>query len=108
MDVYRVENVVRTERLRSKYGNEVVLTEDGAEERDIVHEIVMEFDLAGRSYAVLRPAEAGEDAELSVFRVTTEDGEERIETIEDDEEWENISELVDELTLAGEAQDNVD
>ena len=100
MDIYRLENVVRTNRLRAKYGDEVALTEDDAPERDAVYKIVLEFDLAGRSYAVLAPAEDA-DGELSVYRVVTEDGEERIETIEDDDEWEDVSELVDEMMLAG-------
>jgi len=101
MSEYSVANVVRTNRLRETYGEDIVLYEDGAE-GERVHKIVMEFDLSGRSYVVLRPEDAddGED-ETSVFRVTPAgEGEFEIETIEDDEEWENVSELVDEMTVS--------
>ncbi|HZG76373.1 MAG TPA: DUF1292 domain-containing protein [Paenibacillus sp.] len=102
MSEYTVANVVRANRLRETYGEEIVLFEDDAED-ERVHKIVMEFDVAGRSYVVLRPedADADDDDETSVFRVTAAgEGEFEIETIEDDEEWENVSELVDEMTVS--------
>jgi len=103
MSEYTVANVVRANRLLETYGEEIVLYEDDDAEESRVHKIVMEFDVAGRSYVVLRPedAEADDDDETSVFRVTPAgEGEFEIETIEDDEEWENVSELVDEMTVS--------
>ncbi|HZG83932.1 DUF1292 domain-containing protein [Paenibacillus sp.] len=96
-----VPGVVRTNRLQEAYGEDIVLSEDG-KEGDSVFRIVVEFDWNGRSYAVLRPADdKADDDEPSVFRVTPAgDGEYEIETIEDDEEWENVSELADELTVS--------
>ncbi|HZG56402.1 DUF1292 domain-containing protein [Paenibacillus sp.] len=100
MSEYTIANAVRTNRLREAYGDEIVLSEDG-EDQEGAHKIVMEFDVAGRSYVVLRPEEAGDGEELSVFRVTpAADGEYDIETIEDDEEWEDVTELVDEMTVS--------
>jgi uncharacterized protein YrzB (UPF0473 family) len=100
MTEYIAANAVRTHRLRDTYGEDIVLSEDGKEGAS-VQKIVLEFDVAGQSYAVLRPEDASQDDEMSVFRVTpSADGEFEIETIEDDEEWENVSELVDELTIS--------
>jgi uncharacterized protein YrzB (UPF0473 family) len=97
---YTIDNVTRTTRLRDAYGDDIVLSEDG-EEGSSVHKIVLEFDIAGKSYAVLRAEGASLEDEISVFRVMAgADGEFEIETIEDDEEWENVSELVDEMTIA--------
>ncbi|TLS53599.1 DUF1292 domain-containing protein [Paenibacillus antri] len=103
MSEYTLDNVVRANRLRETYGDDIVLFEDDDAEGERVHKIVLEFDLGDRSYVVLRPedAAADEDDETSVFRVTPAgEGEFEIETIEDDEEWENVSELVDEMTVS--------
>jgi uncharacterized protein YrzB (UPF0473 family) len=100
MTEYTIDQVTRTTRLRDAYGDDIVLSEDGQDDAS-VHKIVLEFDIVGKSYAVLRAEDASLDDENFVFRVMPAgDGEFEIETIEDDEEWENISELVDEMTVA--------
>ncbi|MCI3923686.1 DUF1292 domain-containing protein [Paenibacillus sp. TRM 82003] len=99
MTQYTVADAKPANRLREAYGDDVVLSEDG-QEGAAVHKIVLEFDLGEQSYVVLKPEDESED-EASVFRVVpSADGEFDIETIEDDEEWENVSELVDEMTVA--------
>jgi len=98
MTEYTIANVVRTSRLRDAYGDDIVLSEDD-KDGSSVHKIVMEFDIQGASYVVLRPEDGAEDDEPSVYRVVpAAGGEFEIETIADDEEWENVSELVDEMT----------
>jgi uncharacterized protein YrzB (UPF0473 family) len=100
MSEYRLKDVVRTNRLREAYGDEIVLTEDGREE-SVPHSIVLEFDVAGHSYAVLQSQDltSNEAGEISIFRIRIiGEGEYEIETIEDDDEWEEVSELVDEMT----------
>lgn len=100
MTEYAVEHVVRTTRLRDAYGDELMLTDEQSG-KESARRIVMEFDLHGRSYVVLQSDDAGGSDETEVFRVTQgKDGEYGIETIADDEEWENISELVDEMTVS--------
>lgn len=100
MSEYTIENVTRTNQLRDAYGDDIVLSEDGTEGSS-VHKIVLEFAINGKSYAVLRAEDATLEDEASIFRVMpVSDGEFEIETIEDDEEWENVSELVDEMTVA--------
>lgn len=99
MSDYTVEHAKLTNRLREKYGEDIILSEDGKDE-PVSHRIVLEFDVQGRSYVLLRD-EASKDAEPLVFRVVPQaDGEFEIETIEDDDEWENVSELADELTAS--------
>lgn len=99
MSGLRRENAEYTRRLREAYGDELVLSADGGEE-EAVHRIVMEFDVAGRSYAVLRPDQAADGEDPLVFLVTKQgEGEYELETIDDDDEWEDVSELVDELLL---------
>ncbi|MNJ81747.1 hypothetical protein D3C77_807110 [compost metagenome] len=63
------------------------------------YSVEKEFDVAGSSYAVLRQ-EDGSSEEPEIFKiVTTTDGTLELITIDDDEEWENVSELYDELTF---------
>lgn len=98
MSEYRLADVKPTSRLRDAYGEEIELTED---DRDtaVIYKIALEFDVRGRSYAVLRAEETSGDDEIMLYRVKhVGEGEYEIETIEDDDEWEDISELVDEMT----------
>ncbi|WP_199617318.1 DUF1292 domain-containing protein [Paenibacillus alkalitolerans] len=100
MSGYRLQDVIRTNRLRESYGEEIALTEDG-KDTAAVYRLVLEFDVGGRSYAVLQPGdERSEDAgEYLLFRINGSGaGQYEIETIDDDEEWEDVSELVDEMT----------
>ncbi|MNI64106.1 hypothetical protein D3C73_1195250 [compost metagenome] len=63
------------------------------------YSVEKEFDVAGSSYAVLRQ-EDGSSEEPEIFKiVTTSDGTLELITIDDDDEWENVSELYDELTF---------
>lgn len=99
MNGFTADDAQIVSRLREKYGEEVILTEDGKDE-PVSYRIMLEFDVNGGSY-VLLGAEEDSDEEPLVFRVVPQaDGEYEIETIEDDEEWENISELADELTFS--------
>ena len=98
--MYTKDDIVPANRLRVAYGDEVILTENGSDDGD-VHKILLEFDLGDRSYVVLQPEESdSEDGDPAVYRVLPlPNGEFEIAVIEDDEEWENVSELVDELTV---------
>lgn len=98
---YSIKNVIRTNRLRDIYGDELVLTEGGREGAS-VYKLVLEFEIEGSMYVVLQAEDGVPDRdEPLVYRVTaSSDGDYEIETIQDDEEWENISELVDEMTVS--------
>jgi len=101
MPGYTVDQAKLVSRLRDHYGDEVILSEDGKDE-PVTYRIALEFDVQDKSYVLLQAeGDSGGDREPLVFRVIPQaDGEFDIETIEDDEEWEDVSELADELTTS--------
>ncbi|WP_159881220.1 DUF1292 domain-containing protein [Paenibacillus puerhi] len=87
-----------TRQLRDAYGDDIILVDERQE--SVVYQIVSELVLDGRGYAMLEKAQPGKEDEPEIFRVTRKgDGELELETIEDDDEWEDISELFDEWTF---------
>lgn len=95
--VYSVKDAVLSNRLRETYGEEVFLTDHGD---DAVHRIVQEFCIGGREYAVLKSELAADPEDYQLFRVTDNgDGGLELETIDDDEEWEAVAEVYDEMTF---------
>ncbi|WP_150274605.1 DUF1292 domain-containing protein [Paenibacillus tepidiphilus] len=96
MTDWSADKVVWTSRLKDIYGETVELEDEQG--RSSVYDIVAEFEVGTRAYAVL--AGAGKDAEQEIMRiVVSPDGLPELESIEDDEEWEDVSELYDELTF---------
>ncbi|MEK3731349.1 MULTISPECIES: DUF1292 domain-containing protein [Paenibacillus] len=94
---FSVENIVWTQVLRETFGESVELEdEDGRIE---VYDIAAEFEVDGQGYAILvQPDRSAEEYE--VLRIVKEsDGSLKLATVDDDEEWENVSELYDELTF---------
>ncbi|MCD5413863.1 MAG: DUF1292 domain-containing protein [Clostridiales bacterium] len=66
----------------------VLIDEDGIE---IEFEIQMTLEVADNSYAILLPMETTNEEEAYIFRITVdEDGEDVLEAIEDDEEYDNV------------------
>ncbi|WP_281888898.1 DUF1292 domain-containing protein [Paenibacillus sp. YYML68] len=93
-----LNQVVPTSQLREAYGDDIILYDERQE--SVVHRIVSELMLNGHGYAMLEKAKPGKEDEPEIFRVTRKaDGELELETIEDDDEWETVSELFDELTF---------
>lgn len=92
-----------TRQLREAYGNDIILYDEHQE--SVVYRIVSELILNGQGYAMLEKAKPGKEDEPEVYRVSlTDDGELELETIEDDDEWENVSELFDEWTFPADEQ----
>lgn len=86
--------------LRDKYGDQIELTDE--QDEAVVHRILAEFRHEGSLYAVLQSKELKKDKEVAIFKVTqAADGELTLETIEDDDEWETVSELYDEMSFPG-------
>ncbi|PDO10946.1 MAG: hypothetical protein BLM47_04565 [Candidatus Reconcilbacillus cellulovorans] len=84
---------VRT--LRDRYGDEVELSaDDGTSEE---YRIVTEFDWDGREYAVLESEALRREGEIAVFRIDKSGPEPQLEQIEDDDEWETVAEIADDL-----------
>lgn len=81
------------------YGGEVILFDEA--EESSVYRLLSEFGLEDRIYAVLQSDQLAEQDEVAIFRVLqTENGELQLESIEDDDEWEDVAELYDEMTFA--------
>ncbi|MOA29391.1 hypothetical protein D3C78_1504020 [compost metagenome] len=97
MTEFSADQVVWTSRVSDHFGPVVELRDDAGAVS--YYSVEKEFDVAGSSYAVLRQ-EDGSSEEPEIFKiVTTTDGTLELITIDDDEEWENVSELYDELTF---------
>jgi uncharacterized protein YrzB (UPF0473 family) len=95
--LYELKDVKETNQLRSAYGDDIILYDE--REQSVVYKLVAEFILGAQGYAVLQP-ELGKDEEPEIYRITSGiDGELELETIDDDDEWENVSELYDEMTF---------
>ena len=68
----------------------LTLTDEEGNEHEL--EIVDKIVVNGTEYLALVPAEECEEDGLYIYKVIVEDGEEYIEPIEDDKEFEEISE----------------
>ena len=90
---------VWTSKLKEVYGETVELEDEQG--HSSIYDIIAEFEVSDRGYAVLKGA--SKDAEQEILRIVySQDGVPELENIVDDEEWENISELYDELTFPSE------
>lgn len=98
MSEYIASEVVFTTKVKDAFGSTLELTDETGKPSYYVLE--QEFNIGGKSYAVLLRDEPSKDQEAEIFGVI-ENGEGELElvTIDDDDEWENISELYDELTF---------
>jgi uncharacterized protein YrzB (UPF0473 family) len=82
--------------LRKVYGDDIILFDEQNE--STVYQLLAEFTYGNYIYAVLQSDELKKDDEVAIFRVVESEPEQyELETIEDDEEWETVSELYDEM-----------
>lgn len=90
------DQAVWTSRLKEAYGETVELEDEQG--KSSIYDIIAEFEVGGRGYAVLQGA--GKDVDYEILRiVVSPNGLPELENIVDDEEWEDISELYDEMTF---------
>jgi uncharacterized protein YrzB (UPF0473 family) len=95
LHLYELKDLKQTNSLRSAYGDDIILYDDN--DQSVVYKLLAEFQLGDRAYAVVQ--QENED-EPEIYRVIAgTDSEPELETIEDDDEWENVSELYDEMTF---------
>ncbi|ANS75432.1 hypothetical protein AWM70_13100 [Paenibacillus yonginensis] len=98
MTAYNRENVVWTSRIQEAFGPVVELQDEQG--KSTYYQVEKEFEVAGHSYVVLRPDGSSKSDEPEILKVVAgADGELSLETIDDDDEWEEVSELYDELTF---------
>ncbi|WP_316244886.1 DUF1292 domain-containing protein [Paenibacillus antibioticophila] len=98
MTEYRADQVVWTTRVMDAFGEIVELQDETG--KVSYYSVEKEFDVAGNSYAVLRNDEGRDEDEPELLKIVVlPDGGLELVTIDDDEEWENVAELYDELTF---------
>ncbi|MCR8644078.1 DUF1292 domain-containing protein [Paenibacillus sp. N1-5-1-14] len=89
-------SVVQTNVLQGVYGDEIILVDE--QEESTAFKIMAEFDYEGSKYAVLQSDELEKEEEVVIYRITSAaEGQYELETIEDDDEWEAVSEQYDEI-----------
>lgn len=96
MHYYQAKDACLIDVLKQAFGEEIDLV-DG--KREITYTLLSEFSLGTQEYAVLAPQHAEHEEELVILRIVRDqEGQPLLESIEDDEEWENVSEVYDELS----------
>lgn len=99
MAAFQAEDAVFTTRIKDAFGPIVELQDDNGQ--STFYQVEKEFDVSGSSYAVLRPDTEKSAEEPEIFKiVAASDGSLSLETIDDDDEWEDVFELYDELTFS--------
>lgn len=89
-------SVTQSSILRNAYGDDIILYDEQNE--SVIHRILSEFVYGNHTYAVLQSDELKKEDDVAIFRVVQGENEQyELETIEDDEEWETVSELYDEM-----------
>ncbi|MCR8845965.1 DUF1292 domain-containing protein [Paenibacillus sp. SC116] len=88
------------DRISSAFGTSLEMTDEQGTSR--IFDLLAEFQIEAKAYAVVQD----EDGEIDVLRITDNaQGEPQLETIEDDEEWENAMELYDEVAFSDELEE---
>ncbi|CAJ1313982.1 DUF1292 domain-containing protein [Paenibacillus sp. PK4536] len=91
-------NVKFTSRLLEAYGLLIELTDEQNEVT--VYRIVSEFQIDTGTYAVLQKDTVIPEDNVEILKIIDDaDGQPELVTIDDDDEWEDVAELYDELTL---------
>lgn len=99
MSSYSLQDTKPLTLLKEAFGEEVTLEDQGMDSQP--YKILAEFELEGRGYAVLQSEGMKREDEVALFRIVLdEQGELQLEAVEDDEEWENVLELYDEMTVS--------
>ncbi|WP_106768446.1 DUF1292 domain-containing protein [Paenibacillus faecalis] len=103
MTDFSVDQVVWTQTLKDAFGESIELQDEKG--YTAVYDLAAEFEVNGQGYAILvQPDRKAEEYEVLRI-VTAKDGSLELATIDDDDEWESISELYDELTFPEEDED---
>lgn len=85
-----------TSSIKSTFGDWVELTGEGGE--TVACRIMAELESAGRRYAIVQTEAMRAEGDIEVFRIVMDgNGSPALETVTDDEEWERIAELYDDM-----------
>lgn len=89
--------------LRAIFGDVVELNGDADATES--YRILAELTVSGNRYAVLQSEAMKQEDDIEVFRIVVEsDGGLQLETVEDDDEWERVSEAYDDLQFGSDDQ----
>ncbi|MFD2116422.1 DUF1292 domain-containing protein [Paenibacillus yanchengensis] len=89
------EPVELLHRIIDEYGSSIELT--GEQGELLQYTVVQEFKQKGQSYVALQTKEMKKQHEVDFFKVIEHQGELEIVTIDDDDEWEFVSETYDDI-----------
>ncbi|RAV21914.1 DUF1292 domain-containing protein [Paenibacillus contaminans] len=96
---YTLKDVVPIRWLQETYGDTVELEGEG--NRPEPFAILAEFSLGGTHYAVLQSESMQHLEEVAIYHIVKNDsGEYELDTIMDDDEYEAVAELFDEMTVS--------
>lgn len=94
-------DVELSQHLRDIYGDEIILLDE--QDESVVFRILSEFKWGEHVYTVIQSAEQRKQDEYLVFRIERNEAEElELVTIDDEEEWENVAEIYDEMSFPDE------
>jgi len=100
-DIDRERSGVRAGSLRQRFGDYVELEEEGGQ--PVRCRILAELTVGGRGYAIVQSEAQRKNGDIEVLRIAADaQGEPLLETVEDDEEWENAAEAYDDLQFGSE------
>jgi uncharacterized protein YrzB (UPF0473 family) len=89
--------------LKQLFGDTVELNAEA--EASESFRILAELNVGGNRYAILQTEAMKQEEEIEVFRVVAEpDGGLQLETVEDDAEWDQVSEAYDDLQFGSDDQ----
>lgn len=92
------DKIKETDMVKEKMGSEITLYDD--KDNEFVFQLIMELIYENNHYAYFQSPDS-EDGDIEVLKVVKDqNGEIDLEFIEDDDEWENASELFDEWTYS--------
>ena len=82
--------------LKDAYGNWIEMTDENGE--TLVARIMAELESEGKRYAVIQTEAMRKEGDIEVLRIVpNEAGEPALETVTDDEEWERVAEMYDDM-----------
>jgi uncharacterized protein YrzB (UPF0473 family) len=95
---YSAKDARESNVLKQTFGDEVILCDEGKD--SAAYQVLKEFSLGDQIYAVLHSRELSKQVEYVLFRVIGNAPDEvSLETIDDDEEWDAVAEVYDEMTF---------
>jgi len=93
------ESIEAITLVKDAYGDHVELVD--AEGTSVTYQLLAEFRVGGIAYAVVQDEILSDKDEVDVFHILQQpDGTLALMSVDDDEEWEDIAELYDELTIS--------